>query len=81
MIFYLQSINSKKKIKKPYSKNEIDLFLFYCIENNYFGMMSMDEAWKKSVTLTVQRKDEVEKTQSGNYKLQFAEDYELEKKI
>ena len=43
MIFYLYSFHPKKRIKKPYVKEDVDLFLFYCMENNFFGAALIDD--------------------------------------
>lgn len=43
MIFYLFTYNSKRKEKKSYNRNEVDLFLFYCMETNYFGLARVGE--------------------------------------
>ena len=43
MVYYLFTYNSKRKEKKSYNRSEVDLFLFYCMETNYFGLARVGE--------------------------------------
>lgn len=83
MIFYLYSRRGTKERQKVlYDKNDIDLFLFYCVENRFCGLVKYDEvSEQESLTLTV--RDKNDKSISGNVRhfLRFSCDYALEKRI
>ena len=43
MEFSICSSNPWKIKRKIYTKNDIDLFAFYCVENGYCGLADIDE--------------------------------------
>lgn len=43
MIFKTCSVNPLRAKRKIYTKDEVDLFAFYCIENGFCGLAKIDE--------------------------------------
>lgn len=43
MRFYINVTNPFKKTKRSYTSDETDLFLLYCIENDFSGLLTFDD--------------------------------------
>ena len=53
MIFSMSRLNPYKKKRLNYFKNEVDLFMLYCLENNYFGLVCFDEVTSSEFILNI----------------------------
>lgn len=51
MIFAASITNPFKKTNKRYTASEIDWFMLYCVENNYYGLVTIDEYTSKEIVL------------------------------
>ena len=69
---YISIFYGNKKIL--YSSKDVDMFLFYCLENNYCGLMLFDECIYKTVTLRI-------KSFRNSKNIKYASDFELHKRL
>lgn len=68
--------NPFKRTNKMYSSSEIDMFMLYCVENNYFGLLLMSEYTSKSITIRVGL------PLSNNFtNVKMADDYSLDSRL
>ena len=80
MFFYLLSYKSKDGLKKFYKRSEVDIFLFYCIETQYFGLAKYEEMPKKTFTINTKTKGDKVRRCAAN-KIRYSSDFELEKRL
>lgn len=77
MNFSICSTDAYNLIYKSYTKEEIDLFIFYCIENGYCGLVKIEEI-DNTKTFTIR----IIPAKSCRKKdVHFYKDFELEKRI
>ena len=82
MIFRTNITNPYKKTNRKYTKEEIDLFGLYCIENDYIGLLSIDEYTCKdtNIRLVPPQNNQWRKTKMAeNYSFDVQFDKLLEK--
>lgn len=51
MVFHVSISNPFTKINKKYTSEETDLFLLYCIENEYCGLLTFDDYTSKEIII------------------------------
>ena len=69
--------NNPWKIKRNiYTRNDVDLFAFYCVENNYCGLADVDEVGDVNFTIRI------DYPKSGRkIGINLARDYDLHKRV
>lgn len=76
MIFSTNISNPYTKKTRKYNKDEIDLFAVYCMENNYIGLIPIEECSAKDTILRI------ENTKNNQTKkVKRAEKYSFEKML
>ena len=55
MVFRTNITNPFNKTNRKYIEGEIDLFGLYCIENNYIGLLFMDEYTCKDTVIRLNK--------------------------
>lgn len=76
MTFQVNVTNPFKKKKRLYTKEEVDIFLLYCVENNYCGLMLFDEY--KSFEVKIRLSPPNNFNLSG---IRWYEDYDMDKRL
>lgn len=77
MTFSVCSTDAYNLTSKNYTKNEIDLFAFYCVENGYCGLAKIEEVQNtKAFTIRIIPAKSCRKKDVNFYK-----DFELKEKI
>lgn len=72
MIFYTNVTNPFKKTKELFDRRKIDLIGLYCIENDFVGLIEIDNY--KAMTTTLR----IDKPKNNNVvNVNFADDYEF----
>lgn len=79
MYFYLNSFSGKKRVKHFYNSDEVDIFIFYCIENGFFGLAKFEEIPQH--TFTINTTDGSQISKNNLKKIRFIKDFELDKKL
>ena len=77
MIFHVSISNPFTKINKKYTSEETDLFLLYCIENGYCGLLTFDDYTSKEIIIR-------EKESLGNFyykNVKVSEEFDMKKRI
>lgn len=76
MRFCTSITNPFKRTNKKYTDQDIDMFMLYCLENKYCGLLLISEYITKDTVLRINP------TISGQVKgIKYAEDYELHKRL
>jgi hypothetical protein len=76
MKFATNITNPFQKTSKKYNASEIDLFILYCIENQYYGLVTMNEYTSSEITLRLKM------PLNNNYtNVKMAADYSLDKRL
>lgn len=73
--FDVTKSNPYSKIDPKYIKNEVDYFAFYCIENDWCGLLDFDE-YKPSLSFRIRNP-----ITNQNRGIRFAQDYVIEDQI
>lgn len=76
MRFSVDVTNPFSKTRRKYTKDEVDIFLLYCIENKYCGLMLFSEYISSDTKIWL--KPPLNRMNTGN---KWHEDYELHKRI
>lgn len=76
MRFSIDVTNPFSKTRRKYTKDEVDIFLLYCIENKYCGLMLFSEYISSDTKIWL--KPPLNRMNTGN---KWHEDYELHSRI
>ncbi len=76
MQFSICTMNPWKIKRKIYSGDEIDLFAFYCLDNNYCGLAKVSEVGETAFHIRISKPKNNEKLN-----VHLAEDFDFDKKI
>lgn len=76
MRFSIDMTNPFSKTRRKYTKDEVDIFLLYCIENKYCGLMLFSEYISSDTKIWL--KPPLNRMNTGN---KWHEDYELHSRI
>ena len=73
MIFRTSITNPHRKTNRKYTETEVDLFGLYCMENDYVGLMTMDEYTSKDTAIRI-----IPPKNNRMTKVKMAEDYSFD---
>ena len=76
MLFEANKTNPFRKTTELYTSDDVDLFMLYCIENDYCGLVSINEYTSKEIKI---RKNLPKSPYYRNVRLMH--DYELNKRL
>ncbi len=76
MIFETNITNPFKKTIRKYSRDEVDMFGLFCVENSYIGLMPISECTSKETVLRIKKPKNNQKA-----KVKMAEVYSFENMI
>ena len=76
MNFYTSITNPYKSTNEKYTDKDIDMFMLYCLENKYCGLLLVSEYTSKETILRIS--PTINKQSKG---VKYAKDYELNKRL
>ena len=76
MNFYTSITNPYKSTNEKYTDKDIDMFMLYCLENKYCGLLLVSEYTSKETILRIS--PTINKQSKG---VKYAKDYELSKRL
>lgn len=76
MEFATSVTNPYKKINTKYNRKEIDLFALYCIENDYYGIMTIDEYTSKTTVIALDKY-----FNGGAKRIKYYKDFDLDTRL